>query len=197
MPKNQVSDLITDQEITFARLILSGTMTDRAAAKPRASTPTPPPTPNPNPASAPTCSSTALPSSNNSSSKKLKEQHRQNLNRERVLARLWEIADLAPKRPATAYRPGQGPHHDRRHRSLIPDVAPSPPGTNPPLRPSPADIYANPPMATKASSRKTSNPRQTPVLSQAEVRKLAPGPETASRSPEAPPPASSFPQPYR
>jgi hypothetical protein len=33
MPKNQVSDLITDQEIAFARLILSGRMTDRRAAE--------------------------------------------------------------------------------------------------------------------------------------------------------------------
>ena len=33
MPKNQVSDPITDQEITFARLVLSGTMTDRRAAE--------------------------------------------------------------------------------------------------------------------------------------------------------------------
>ena len=33
MPKNNVSDLITDQEIAFARLVLSGTMTDRAAAE--------------------------------------------------------------------------------------------------------------------------------------------------------------------
>ena len=33
MPKNKVSDLITDQEIAFARLILSGTMTDRRAAE--------------------------------------------------------------------------------------------------------------------------------------------------------------------
>ncbi len=33
MPKNNVSDLITDQEIAFARLILSGTMTDRQAAE--------------------------------------------------------------------------------------------------------------------------------------------------------------------
>jgi len=32
MPKNKVIDLITDQEMAFARLILSGTMTDRAAA---------------------------------------------------------------------------------------------------------------------------------------------------------------------
>jgi hypothetical protein len=33
MPKNPVSDPITDQEIHFARLVLSGTMTDRRAAE--------------------------------------------------------------------------------------------------------------------------------------------------------------------
>jgi hypothetical protein len=33
MPKNIVSDPITDQEIAFARLVLSGTMTDRQAAE--------------------------------------------------------------------------------------------------------------------------------------------------------------------
>ncbi len=33
MPKNTVSDLITDQEMVFARLIMSGTMNDRAAAE--------------------------------------------------------------------------------------------------------------------------------------------------------------------
>ena len=33
MPKNNVGDLITDQEIAFARLVLSGTMTDRQAAE--------------------------------------------------------------------------------------------------------------------------------------------------------------------
>jgi hypothetical protein len=33
MPKNQASDLITDQEIAFVRLVLSGTMTDRDAAQ--------------------------------------------------------------------------------------------------------------------------------------------------------------------
>ena len=33
MPKNKVSDLITDQEIAFALLVLSGTMTDRGAAQ--------------------------------------------------------------------------------------------------------------------------------------------------------------------
>jgi hypothetical protein len=33
MPKNNVADLTTDQEIAFARLVLSGTMTDRCAAE--------------------------------------------------------------------------------------------------------------------------------------------------------------------
>jgi hypothetical protein len=33
MPKNKLSDLITDQEMAFARLVLSGTMTDRQAAE--------------------------------------------------------------------------------------------------------------------------------------------------------------------
>ena len=33
MPKNQVTDLITDQEMDFARLLLAGTMTDRDAAR--------------------------------------------------------------------------------------------------------------------------------------------------------------------
>jgi len=33
MPKNKVSDPITDQEIAFARQVLSGAMTDRQAAE--------------------------------------------------------------------------------------------------------------------------------------------------------------------
>ena len=33
MPKNNVSDPITDKEMAFARLVLSGTMTDRQAAE--------------------------------------------------------------------------------------------------------------------------------------------------------------------
>ena len=33
MPKNTVSDPITDQEIAFAHLVLSGTMNDRRAAE--------------------------------------------------------------------------------------------------------------------------------------------------------------------
>ena len=53
IPKNKVSDPISDQEMAFARLVLSRAMTDRHAAKPSASTPTPPPSASRPPASPP------------------------------------------------------------------------------------------------------------------------------------------------
>jgi len=72
--------------------------------KPSASTPTPPPTPNPNPAFAHTCLSTAPPCSYSSSSKRadlsrraVEGLRRLSLDREQVLARLWEIANLSPE----------------------------------------------------------------------------------------------------
>ena len=71
--KNQVSDPITDQEIAFAHLVLSATMTDRHAAEAAGLNPTPPPTPKPNPVSAPTCSSTGPPYANSSCSRRLSD----------------------------------------------------------------------------------------------------------------------------
>jgi hypothetical protein len=96
MPKNQVSDPITDQEIAFALLILSGTMTDRRAAvavrlnpetaaytkaKPRV---------------------VAFMHDHRASvcerlvQQETEEMRRQNQSREQVLARLWQIANLDP-----------------------------------------------------------------------------------------------------
>ena len=49
MPENKVSDPITDQEMAFAHLVLSGTMTDRRAAEAVGLTRKAPPTPNPSP----------------------------------------------------------------------------------------------------------------------------------------------------
>ena len=69
MPKNKVSDPITDQEMAFARQVLSGGMTDRHAAEAVGLNPDSAAYPNPNPMSAPTCSSTAPPLSNSSSSR--------------------------------------------------------------------------------------------------------------------------------
>ena len=97
MPKNKVSDLITDQEIAFARLVLSGTMTDRHAAE----------------AVGLNLDSAAYTKSKPRIRAYLlehraavqqqlveqdsQEQRRLNLDREQVLARLWEIANLSPE----------------------------------------------------------------------------------------------------
>jgi hypothetical protein len=97
MPKNEVSDLITDQEMAFARLVLSGTMTDRDAAQ-----------------------AVGLNSDTAAYTKSKPRVHaymlerraamqqqfldqeseklrRKELRREQVLDRLWEIAKMAPE----------------------------------------------------------------------------------------------------
>ncbi len=97
MPKNNVSDPITDQEIAFARLVLSGTMTDRRAAEAVGL--------NPDTAaytkSKPRVCAYML-EHRDVVQQQLVEQdteelRRFNLSRNRVLARLWEIADLDPE----------------------------------------------------------------------------------------------------
>ena len=95
MPKNIVTDPITDQEITFAQLVLSGTMTDRAAAEAAGL--------NPDTAaytkSKPRVSDYMI-EHRNAVKEKLVEKEveglrKLNLGRDQVLARLWELANLS------------------------------------------------------------------------------------------------------
>jgi hypothetical protein len=97
MPKNKVSDPITDQEIAFARLVLSGGMTDRHAAE----------TVGLNPDSAAYIKSKPhvrayMLEHRAAVQQQLVQQEadgprRLNLDREQVLTRLWEIANLSPE----------------------------------------------------------------------------------------------------
>jgi hypothetical protein len=97
MPKNKVSDPITDQEIAFARLVLSGGMTDRQAAEAAGL----------NPDSAAYTKSKPrvrdyMLEHRAAVQQQLVQQEaeglrRLNLDREQVLARLWEIAHLSPE----------------------------------------------------------------------------------------------------
>ena len=96
MPKNKVSDPITDQEIAFARLVLSGAMTDRQAAEAVGL--------NPDSAaytkSKPRVRAYML-EHRAAVQQQLVQQEadgirRLNLEREKVLDRLWEIANLSP-----------------------------------------------------------------------------------------------------
>jgi hypothetical protein len=104
MPKNKVSDPITDQEMAFARQVLSGGMTDRQAAEAVGL----------NPDSAAYIKSKSrvraymlehraavqqqlVQQEADLSRHAVEEQHRMNLDREQVLDRLWEIANLSPE----------------------------------------------------------------------------------------------------
>jgi hypothetical protein len=96
MPKNKVSDPITDQEIAFARLVLSGAMTDRHAAEAVGL--------NPDSAaytkSKPRVRAYMLQHRAAVQQQLVQQEaeglHRLNLDREQVLGRLWEIANLSP-----------------------------------------------------------------------------------------------------
>ena len=97
MPKNKVNDPITDQEIAFARLILSGAMTDRHAAEAVGL--------NPDSAaytkSKPRVRAYMLQHRAAVQQQLVQQeadgQRRLNLDREQVLNRLWEIANLSPE----------------------------------------------------------------------------------------------------
>src|ERR1700733_10929766 len=96
MPKNKVIDPITDQEIAFARLVLSGAMTDRQAAEAVGL----------NPDSAAYTKSKPrvrdyMLQHRAAVQQQLVQQEadglrRLHLDREKVLYRLWEIANLSP-----------------------------------------------------------------------------------------------------
>jgi len=96
MPKNQVSDLITDQEITFAHLVLSGTMTDRQAAEAAGLNPDTAAYTKAKPRVRAYMLEHRAAMHDRLLQQESEEQRRLNLGRERVLARLWEIADLEP-----------------------------------------------------------------------------------------------------
>ncbi len=112
MPKNKVNDPITDQEIAFARLILSGGMTDRQAAEAAGLKPD----------SAAYVKSKphvraymvehraavqqqlvqqdadlSRGAAERAVEQAVEEQHRLKLDREKALDRLWEIAYLSPE----------------------------------------------------------------------------------------------------
>ena len=97
MPKNKVSDPITDQEMAFALLVLSGAMTDRQAAEAVGLDPD---------SAAYTKSKPHVRAYMLEHRAAVEQQlvqqdvevgHRLNLDREQVLNRLWELAHLSPE----------------------------------------------------------------------------------------------------
>ena len=96
MPKNKVSDPITDQEMAFAHLVLSGTMTDRRAAEAVGLNPE---------SAAYTKSKPRVRAYMAEHRAALREKlllqeseglRKLNVGRDKVLERLWELATLPP-----------------------------------------------------------------------------------------------------
>jgi hypothetical protein len=95
MPKNEVSDLITDQEIAFVHLIVSGNMTDQRAAAAVGLNPTTAAYIKSKP-----CVRAYMLEHRARMQQQLVEQEtapRFHLGREQVLDRLWELAILGPE----------------------------------------------------------------------------------------------------
>src|ERR1700723_1942062 len=97
MPKNKVSDPITDQEIAFARLVLSGAMTDRHAAEAVGLNPDSAAYTKAKPRVRAYMLEHRAAVQQQLVQQEAEGQHRLNLDREQVLARLWEIANLSPE----------------------------------------------------------------------------------------------------
>jgi hypothetical protein len=194
MPKNQVSDLITDQEIAFAHLILSGTMTDRRAAEAVGL--------NPDTAAytkaKPRVRAYML-EHRAAVQQQLVEQEtdglrQHNLWRQQVLDRLWEIANL-PAEVTRGSISGQvkaismivaieGLIPDRRAGSKNNQSAP------PPAQP---DIY--PAAWLRRQQGETIDPQPGPALVEQEDEPNLAEPEPAPGSTEHAPPAPDTPSP--
>ncbi len=97
MPKNKVNDPITDQEIAFARLVLSGGMTDRQAAEAVGLNPDTAAYTKSKPRVRAYMLEHRAAVQQQLVQQDVEGQHRLNLDREQVLNRLWEIANLSPE----------------------------------------------------------------------------------------------------
>jgi hypothetical protein len=97
MTQNPVSDPITDQEMAFAHLILSGTMNDRQAAKAVGFNPDTAANTKSKPRVRDYMLKHRAATHEQGVQQETEELRRRNLSRQRVLDRLWEIADLDPE----------------------------------------------------------------------------------------------------
>ncbi len=197
MPKNNVTDFITDQEMAFARLVLSGTMTDRDAAQAVGLHPdTAAYTKSKSRVRAymiehrATVQQQRLEQESDLSRLAVENQRRQELRREQVLDRLWEIAKMGPEMTRGSIT-GQvkvlsmivaieGLIPDRRAGSSKNKFAP-------PL-PHP-EIY--PAVGLPGQPEKNLDPQPDPALAQEEDEPGLAGPETTPGwAQDAPPPPS-------
>jgi hypothetical protein len=190
MPKNKVNGLITDQEMAFARLVLSGTMTDRDAAEAAGL--------NPDTAAytkaKPRVRAYML-EHRAAVQQQLQQQESERLRRheqrrEQVLDRLWELAKLSPEMTRNSIT-GQvkaismivaieGLIPDRRARSAEKKSATPLP---------PADIYKSAWLGRQQEKAIDPQPDPAPAPEQDDPGPAEPEPTTVAAADVPPPPA--------
>ena len=189
MPKNQVSDLITDQEIAFVRLVLSGTMTDRNAAQAAGLNPDTAAYTKAKPRVRAYMLEHRAAMQQQLQEREAEQLRRKELRREQVLDRLWEIAKL-PAELTRGSITGQvkalsmivaieGLIPDRRAGSSDKKSAPTP---------SQPDIY--PAAWLRKQQGKTIDPQPRPARVEEEDEAGLVEPEPAPGSAEDAPPSS-------
>jgi hypothetical protein len=199
MPKNKVSDLITDQEMAFARLVLSGNMTDRDAAEAAGL--------NPDTAaytkSKPRVRAYMIEHRAAVQQQFLEQEterlRRQNLLREQVLDRLWVIANMSPEMTRDSIT-GQvkalymivhmeGLIPDRRAGSSAPQRTPSPQRASEPYS---APLPTHPEVPADGRLREqqaqTTDPQPGAAVAQEDDQPGLAEPEPAPRSTADAPP---------
>ncbi len=192
MPKNTVSDPITDQEMAFAHLILSGTMNDRRAAEAVGL--------NPETASY-TKSKPRVRAYMIEHRAAVKERlvdqeaeglRKLNLGRDQILARLWELANLSHE-ATRGIIAGQIKALSMivAIEGLIPDRRLSPSGTQPAAPPVKADIYSSG-WLRKQQNQAGEEPGDAVAAAESQpaapqVPDLEPAPNPATAAPPPPP----------
>jgi len=195
MPKNTVRDPITDQEMAFAHLILSGTMNDRRAAEAVAL----------NPETAAYTKSKPrvrayVTEHRAAVSEKLVDQEAEglrklNISRDQILARLWELATLSHE-VTRGIIAGQIRALSMivAIEGLIPDRRLSPFGTQPAAPPVEADIYAS--KWLRQQQHQPAGEEPGDPISATEAQPAAPQVTEPEPTPEpAPTPANGTPSP--
>src|SRR5450631_332216 len=193
MPKNNVSDPITDQEIAFAHLIMSGSMNDRRAAEAVGLNP-----------------DTAAYTKSKPRVRAYMTEHRAavrerlvdqetdglrklNIGRDQILARLWELANLSSEATRGSIA-GQIKALTMivAIEGLIPDRRSSPSATQPAAPPIEADIYEAEWLRKQQHQAAGEEPGDPVVAAEAQpaapqVPDPEPAPNPATAAPPPPP----------
>jgi hypothetical protein len=193
MPKNTVTDPITDQEMAYAHLIMSGTMNDRRAAEAVGL--------NPETAAYTKAKPRVRAYMNEHRAavrEKLMDQEAQglrklNIGRDQILARLWELATLSHEATrGTIAGQIKALSMIIAIEGLIPDRRFSPSGTQPAAPPVEPDIY--PAKWLREQQLQTAGEEPTDPVAAAEAQPTAPHvPEPTPEPAPKPPNETSFP----